>query len=339
MKRLTTVIIGFFLLASAAPAHADEVTMENGDRISGTVAGKNGDSLIIKTSYAGDISLNWGKISTLFSDANIQFLLADGSFINGRAITDRPGSIKIKSDQIPEAVSISLDQISAINPPNDAAAPTKFSGHANIGLTRSEGNTDAKNIHIDIESVTRTPRNRYTIGAIHNQAETGGVESADNLTGYMKYDYFLTPKWYSFANAIFTKDQYKDLNLKTAVGGGVGHQVFETAEKNLSVELGLNYVNEDYILAEDSSYPAGRWALNYDQLLFKKMTQFFHKHEILSGFEQADDISILSQTGFRFPFIEKLNATLQVNWNWDNTPAPDTKRADTDYLFTLGYSW
>jgi putative salt-induced outer membrane protein YdiY len=155
----------------------------------------------------------------------------------------------------------------------------------------------------------------------------------------MKYDHFFTTKWYSFTNAIFTKDQYKDLNLKTAIGAGAGYQVWEIPAKNLSVELGLNYVNEDYIQAEDNDYPAVRWALNYDQLLFKEIAQFFHKHEILLGLEQVDDVSVLSQTGLRFPLVEKLNATLQVNWNWDNTPAPDAKRADTDYLVTLGYTW
>ncbi len=339
MKKMIIAISVCFLLASAVPGHTDEITLKNGDRISGTIVRKDGESLIIKTSYAGDISINWGDVNTFYSDVNMQIVLADGTSINGNAIQSQPGSIKIKSEQILETAPISLSQITAINPPAKDDAPIKFSGHANVGLSMTDGNTDSKNIHIDVESVARTSSNRYTIGVAHNKAEIDGVESKDNLTGYMKYDYFFTPKWYSFANAIFTKDQYKDLSLKTAMGVGAGYQVWETPGKNLSVELGLNYVNEDYILAEDNDYPAGRWALNYDQLLFNNITRFFHKHEILLGFEQVDDVSVLSQTGLRFPLIEKLNATLQVNWNWDNTPAPDTKRADTDYLFTLGYSW
>lgn len=339
MKRLSLVISMCFFWASVIPCHADEIILKNGDRISGTIVRKDGESIVIKTTYAGDISINWGDLNTLYSDANMQIVLADGTSINGNAIQSQPGSIKIKSGEILETAPISLGQITAINPPAIDSTHVKFSGYANAGLSIADGNTNTKNIHIDVESVARTKSNRFTVGLADNKAETEGVESEDNLTGYMKYDHFFTPKWYAFTNAIFIKDQYQDLNLKTAIGAGAGYQVWEKPEKNLSIELGLNYVNEDYILAEDNSYPAGRWALSFDKLLFKKATQFFHKHQFLLGLEQIDDVSILTQTGLRFPLIEKLNATFQVNWDWDNTPAPSTKRADTDYLATIGYSW
>ncbi len=339
MKRLHFLISVCFILASAIPCHADEITLKNGDRISGTIVKKEGESVIIKTTYAGDISINWRELNTLYSDADMQFVLVDGTSINGKAIQSQSGSIEIKSGEIVEPLSISLSQITTINPPAIDSNPVKFSGHVNAGLSITDGNTNSKNIHIDIESVSRTISNRYTIGVVHNKAETEGVDSEDNLTGYMKYDHFFTSKWYAFTNAIFIKDKFKDLNLKTAIGFGAGYQLWETPEKNLSFELGLNYVNEDYIQADDNAYPAGRWALNYDKFLFKKATQLFHKHEVLLGLEQVDDVSILTQTGLRFPLIERLNATFQVNWDWDNTPAPGTKRADTDYLATIGYSW
>lgn len=339
MKRLIILIITCFLLVSAIPCNSDEIILNNGDRISGTIVRKDGESVVIKTTYAGDIAINWGNLKTLNSDTNMQIVLADGTSINGNAIQSQPGSIKIKSGKILETAPISLGEIKAINPPDIDSAPVKFSGRVNAGLSIADGNTNTKNIHIDFESVARTKNNRFTVGLAHNKAENDGVESEDNLMGYMKYDHFFTPKWYAFTNAIFIKDEYQDLNLKTAMGAGAGYQVWEKPEKNLSIEFGLNYVNEDYILADDNDYPALRWALDYDKLLFKEAAQFFHKHLILQGLEEVEDISILTQTGFRFPLIEKLNATFQVNWDWDNTPASGKKRADTDYLATIGYAW
>ncbi|MBA3028864.1 MAG: DUF481 domain-containing protein [Desulfobacterium sp.] len=339
MKFIFSVISVYFLLASAVAGHASEIILKNGDRISGTIIRKDGESIIIKTSYSAEIIINWGDVSTLNSDVYMNIVLTDGTSINGNAIEDQPGKIKIKSGEILETSPINLSQVVAINPPTKDASPVKLSGHANAGLSITNGNTDTKNTHVDIESLARTSSNRYTIGGTYNNAENDGVESANNLTGYMKYDYFILPQWYSSANSIFIKDSYKDLNLKTAIGLGAGYQAWESLERNLSLELGLNYVNEDYILAEDKQYPAARWALNFDQILFRKTVVFFHKQEILMGLEQVDDVSVLSQTGLRFPLIEKLNATLQVNWDWDNAPAPNTKSVDTNYLATLGYSW
>lgn len=338
-KLIVTAISGAIFLTSAFPGMSSEITLTNGDRISGIIVNKDGEKIIIKTAYAGNIAIDWGDVNSFASDAKMQIVLADGTSINGNAIQSQPGSITIKSGQILETAPIALNQITAINPPAVDGKAVKFSGHANAGLSMTEGNTDTQKVHIDVEAVARTSENRYTIGGAHNKAETDGVESEDNLTGYMKYDHFFTPKWYSYSNALFTKDQYRDLNLMTAIGIGAGYQVWETTERNLGVELGISYVNEDYIAGEDNGYPAGRWAVNYDQLLFNKITQFFHKHEGLLGLEQVTDVTILSQTGLRFPLIDNLNATIQVNWDWDNTPAPDTKRADTDYLFTLGYAW
>jgi hypothetical protein len=144
MKRLLIVIIGCFLLASVVPGNAGEVIMKNGDRISGAIVKKDGKLLIVKTSYAGDISINWEDVNTLSSDVNMQIVLADGTSINGNAIQSQPGSITIKSGQILETAPISLEQISAINPPSHGEAAAKFSGHVNAGFSMNEGNTNTK---------------------------------------------------------------------------------------------------------------------------------------------------------------------------------------------------
>ena len=174
MKKLIIAIIGCVLLTSAAPGYTSEVTLKNGDRISGTIVKKDSGLLLIKTSYAGDISINWGDVSTISSDTTLQIVLDDGTSINGNAIQSQPGSIIIKSGKILETAPISLSQIAAINPPAKDDASVKFSGHANAGVSITDGNTDTKNIHIDIESVARTLSNRYTIGAVYNKAETEG---------------------------------------------------------------------------------------------------------------------------------------------------------------------
>ena len=39
------------------------------------------------------------------------------------------------------------------------------------------------------------------------------------------------------------------------------------------------------------------------------------------------------------PLRAALSANFQVNFDWDNTPAPGKGNKDTNYLFTLGYVW
>jgi putative salt-induced outer membrane protein YdiY len=203
----------------------------------------------------------------------------------------------------------------------------------------TKGNTDTRSIYADAEVVARSTQNRFTLGGNYSRAEDKGERTVDNMTGYMKYDYFVSRQWYFFAALSGTKDKFKDLNLRTAAGLGVGYQFWESDIGNLSLEIGPSYINEDLIEAEDDDYAAGRWALNFDHWLFSKRVQFFHYHEGLVGLEDASDLFLRSQTGFRLPILANFNATAQFNYDWDNTPPPGTRKADEYYIVSLGYTW
>ncbi|MCK4951735.1 MAG: DUF481 domain-containing protein, partial [Gammaproteobacteria bacterium] len=146
-------------------------------------------------------------------------------------------------------------------------------------------------------------------------------------------------KWYLYTNGTFKEDKFKDLDLRSSIGLGAGYQYYESDPLNLLLEAGLNYVNEDFIAANDDDYMAFRWGLKYDQKFFKDWIKAFHEHEGLQGIEDKEDLIISSKTGLRFFFIKNVEATGQLNADWENSPAPGTKRTDLTYLLTFGYHW
>ena len=154
-----------------------------------------------------------------------------------------------------------------------------------------------------------------------------------------QYDHFLTEKWFFYTNALFEKDEFKDIDLRSTIGAGAGYQFFETPLTNLSTETGLTYVNEDYEQGQDNSYPAGRWSVKFDQYLLDKKIQFFHFHEGFVSIEDTEDMFIRSRTGFHIPLYKNFKATVQYNYDWDKSPAPGREKADEAFLFTLGYAW
>lgn len=320
-------------------AHADEVRLKNGDRISGSIINKQGDTLTVKTSYAGNIILAWDMVDSFTTDGPVRFEFSDDTTINGKAATAESGTVKIVGNEYLALRSIALKEIRTISTAPPEAKQVKLSGKINIGLDISKGNSDNERIHLDGEMTARTKKNRFRAGGSFDRLKDSGIETEANTTAYMKYDHFLDTKWYLSANTALTKDKYKDLNLRTLIGLAVGYQFLESEKTNLAVEAGLNYTNEDHIDQEDESYPAARWALNYDRYLFQDLTQFFHSHEIYFGLEDAEDINLRAQTGFRVPLVHTINASIQYNIDWDNTPARNTKKTDEKYLFALGYFW
>lgn len=333
------VITGAFLCAGAGNLMADEIWLKNGDHLSGKVIRMENKKLVFKTSYAGEILVEWDQIANLRADTPIRIILIDDTAARGKVTPGTGGKVSIRAEQIIEPLqTIHLLQVKVINPKPDQPA-VKYKGRINVGVNVTKGNADAKTFYFDTEMIARSAKNRFTIGGLYNRAEDNDEKTVDNATGYMKYDHFVTKKWYLFANLTGTKDEFKDLNLRTLGGIGVGYQVLETALTNLSLEAGVNYVEEDFIEAEDENYPAGRWAVNFDHYLLQKRIQLFHGHEGLFGLESSDDVFIRSQTGLRFPFYENLNATMQLNYDWDKSPPRDKAKSDRNYIFTLGYLW
>ena len=55
----------------AVAANAEQVTLKNGDKITGTVVKSDGKTLVFKTDYAGDLSISWAAIQDLSSDKKL----------------------------------------------------------------------------------------------------------------------------------------------------------------------------------------------------------------------------------------------------------------------------
>jgi putative salt-induced outer membrane protein YdiY len=316
-------------------ASADEVWLKNGDRLTGKVMSLDAGTLVFKTSYAGDLSIKWEEVVNLKTDEPIKVVLGDETAAQGLVTPSDPGKVKLKAEQVTEPVTVDLANVKTINP----KPPLTTKARVNLGASFTSGNTDTQQIYADGEFVARTDQNRYTIGGLYKRSEDNNVKTDDKKIGYMKYDHFFSKKWYGYANATGEQDDFKDLDLRVTLGVGAGYQFIESERTNLSLEGGLSYVNENYIIAPDNSFAAGRWGLRFDHFMLPKSLQYFLYHTGLQSLETSDDLILFTSTGFRIPFYKNLNLTAQMNWEYDKSPSPGREKSDYTYVLSLGYQW
>lgn len=330
-------IFSFFFLSSLA--RADTIQLTNGDRLTGEILSKDNGTVTLRTVYAGDVAIKWRDVAQIQTDHPVSVLLADDSILNGMLVPSETGEVIVQSDDPSKTVIVELGKLSYINPPPEISKKVLvITGGANVGITTVSGNNDTKNVHIDSELVARTKDNRYTVGGVANRSTDAGVLSISNNRGYFKYDRFLDNKRYVYSNLSGENDRFKDLRLRTSLGIGRGYQLFESADLNLSVEGGLNYVTEDYWLKEDKRFPSVRWSMKFDQTFSNKLTAF-HEQEALLSLKDDDDMLIRTKTGLRFPLSRQIVGTLQYNIDWDRTPAPGTVSMDRTLSLNMGYRW
>src|SRR5260370_10201804 len=76
------------LITLTAPGlFAGQVTMKNGDRFTGTVVKLDGKNLVLKSDYAGPISVPWEAVVAISSSDPLSITLQDGQLLVGQVST------------------------------------------------------------------------------------------------------------------------------------------------------------------------------------------------------------------------------------------------------------
>ncbi|MFZ1199360.1 MAG: DUF481 domain-containing protein, partial [Desulfobacterales bacterium] len=301
MKRYTHILAWTLLamVAASPPVNAAEIVLVNGDRVTGKFVRLSEGELVIETDYAGEISIAVEKVRRLVTDEPAEVKLEDGTTTRGsifiREETTEGGQVQAEATE--QAIGIARVK----NLYTGTRPPIRIKSSANIGITRENGNTDTAQYALAAEVIARMEKIRLTIGGEFNRQKENNVTTAANWNGYGMYDYFLKPKWFLYASSLFEHDEFADLNLRTTLGAGAGHQFFESDELNLSASAGLAYVFEDYIAADDDSFPGGQWIVRYDQFFFDQAVQLFHSNNGYVSLEDASNWLINTRQGLRFP--------------------------------------
>ena len=307
------------LVAAAAlhawPCTADEVRLKNGDRFTGTVVNLDGGTLALKTDH-GDLKIPWPDVTSLTVDDPIIVRSSDG-----QATTQNGGAVAI-------------DTTTALARPEP---PLTWTGGANAGLLATGGNTDVNSTRLDAEAIARASANRYTLSALLNRAQDTGRETARNASLSGRYDRFISKRVFLNGNGIFTNDRFRDLDLRTALGAGLGYQVLDTGMAKLSVEGGLGWVDENFGTAPDDRYTAVRDAARFDLLLITDRVTLFHQHDGYFGVTGEDNLFVKMQNGVRLALVAGFVTTAQLDLDYDRSPAPGRRSTDRTFALTFGY--
>jgi small nuclear ribonucleoprotein (snRNP)-like protein len=66
---------------------ADQVVLKNGDRLTGTIVKSDGATLLIKTEFAGDVTIQWSAVQDISSSEELHLSLKNGKELVGRIST------------------------------------------------------------------------------------------------------------------------------------------------------------------------------------------------------------------------------------------------------------
>ena len=317
-------------------ALADEVILTNGDRLSGKIIDVRDGILTLETGYSEPVKLKFEAVEKMSSTEPVELHLTDGEVLKGKIITNTNRQAAVEAGPGREAVTVAFDTIASLNPP--PKEPVTWKGNITLGGNLKDGNSDSMNLSAGALAVRRSENDRFLINALYNKTEDNGVRTAENTYGQLKYDYFMSPKWYLYLNVDMLSDDFQDINFRTSVGPGVGYQVWDEENRALSLEAGVSYTSEDRDLGEDKNWISARLGGNFlyklfDRVVFTDQFVIYPNLDDTGEYTLRNDAALVTDIGSNWAF------RLGNIWERNSNPGPDLKKDDFTWILGLQYSF
>ena len=242
---------------SASSANADQVTLKNGDRLTGTIVRSDGKTLLLKTDAAGEVTLKWDAVSAIASSGPLNLQLKDGQVVSGNVTTD-DGKFEVATPNRGQ-VAAPLDAVVAIRNSEEQTAYDRslhprltdfWSALLDTGLSETRGNSALLAFNLSGKAARVTTRDKLSLYATSVYATDNttppGRTTANSIQGGARFDYNLTPRLFAFALADFAYDEFQHLDLRSVLGGGLGLHVIKTTNTTFDVFAGGDYDREKF---------------------------------------------------------------------------------------------
>lgn len=246
-------LIAFFGLSSFL--FADQISLKNGDRLTGTIVKSDGKTLVLHTDFAGDVTLQFPAITEIKTDKELHVTTTDKKTVVGPVI-ESGGKLEVATKG--GAVEVPADKVAVIR--NDAEQTAYegtlhpnwkqgWNGGVNVGFSVARGNSEVTNLGLGINAARATLNDKTSIFLTsvntNNQLATPSTV-ASLITAGIEYDHNFNPRMFGFGSAGFTSNALQDLDLRTVYTGGVGYHAIKSATTTLDLDAGLNYTHETY---------------------------------------------------------------------------------------------
>jgi putative salt-induced outer membrane protein YdiY len=336
-KRQHVLLTVLLTCLPIAVARADQITFKNGDVLTGKIETYDGSKLSLTSPVIGKVSVELKDVRTFSSSQPIDLVLSDGTTVHEKVSAGPDGQITLAPAGGAARV-VSLAEIKKLNPP-----PVKWVGNLVLGGLLARGNTDSDSFNAAVDLTRRSESDRITLDGSYIFGRQripgqGKHETADDLSGKAKYDYFFTPKFYGYGNVEAEHDVIAGLSLRLAPGVGVGYQWVETPALSFNTEAGAGYLYRKYSHDGEKGDADARLAYHLKARLNDKVN-VFHDFEYLPGLDRISNYFFDTDAGIRASITDKMYTEFKVDYRYDSKPAPGRGSNDVRYILGVGWSF
>jgi putative salt-induced outer membrane protein YdiY len=243
-------------LFSVAVALGDQVTVRNGDRITGSIVKKDAKAVVIKSDIFGLVTIPWDQVQTIAADQPITVVLSTGETLEG-TLTPRERRIEITSSGVRREVA--LAEVTEMRDATEQRAYERllapgfgqlWAGTATLGFAGTQGNAKTRTLTTSLTAARVTNSDKITtyFDAVRASAVLSNISAATAraVRGGWGYSRNLSSRLFLNGFNDFEYDRFQSLDLRVVLGGGLGYIAWKGENSRLDLLGGGAWNRESF---------------------------------------------------------------------------------------------
>jgi putative salt-induced outer membrane protein YdiY len=326
-------LLGCCLVLVAATAQADQVTMKNGDVITGKVNRIAENKVWIQPTYADEFGVALAEVEKLDAELVFEVELAEQEKVTGQFQWSADGQQQLLVDGVARPVDITTVAQAVVPDPHYTRT-----SRVELAATYNSGNTDSQNSLIYADTRIKLGEHRHYADISFRRDETDNVQTKKQDLFNYNYNWLFNEPWFVGGSFTYESDPIKELDHRYTAGLLFGRDIFNDAGRFLSVSIGAGWSDEELLGVSDSG-GVGLWKLFYNQDLVDGKIALYHDHNITYQFYGSNNMIFKSNTGLRYDVFKDIYLTTGLRYDYETEPAPGASKDDLTFAVGVGASF
>jgi putative salt-induced outer membrane protein YdiY len=330
---------------------ADEIQIQDGTVLKGTIASISETVIELETGFAGTLKVDRAQVSGFTTDNPVFVRLASGAVMPGTVSQGEAGTVTLTGvDGVLSAPLASVRQgwVQADKDPEmiareQAAAELerKWKYQVSANASAKSGNTDEQSIGAKFSATLDGKHDELKFYGSYDSKETDGEKSSDERKLGMRYTSYFNDPWGWYARQEIEIDEFENIALRSVTAAGISRRFAHKDHYKLSANAGFSYRYESY---EDGTEDAGIIGLDVGLQHYYRFRNNFEMNNELTWVPSIEDFGsylITQDSWLDFPLggsdVWKVRLGLKNDYN--SMPEGDREELDTTWYSSVVIDW
>lgn len=324
--------LSFLLLFSLAfQIAASEITLKNGDRLTGKIVDESDEAITIETEYAGRVKISRSHIEKVVANPTAKAATIP--------VEVKPPVPKPEKAVIPPTTTQLVKKTSHGFANRLRSLATGWEGNANIGFSYTSGNSNNITMTTGLRAAKANPVHSISIYARSlwnsNHGSHTNITTQNAFWGGARYDRTLNRRVFGFISYDFERDKPRRLDFRSVPGGGLGHRTIKNDRTELEFIAGGAW-NRTWQAGSDTNTPEALAGFTFRQKLNDRL-KFQNAFTYFQNVTDKNEYRFLFDATFSADVTKKVGFYISLGDRFNSDPNGASKK--NDFLFTTGLKW